>query len=134
VIAGLVVAALALFALAYVALPLRSGVTDPSEVPPRTVEEARSRKKAALGALLELDEDAAMGKIALADLQSLRAQYEMEAVLAFIELDRAETEPVTEPMETDELEAEIRALRERMQCPSCGAVRTPGEPCPRCGA
>jgi rRNA maturation endonuclease Nob1 len=125
-----VVAILAIAALAYVSSPLRSGESNRAEVVPRSLEEARGRKAAALGALLELDEDAAMGKITLTDLERLRTQYEIEAVLALNELDEVQTEPVEE----DALELEIRALRERMRCPSCGAVRPPGEPCPRCGA
>jgi hypothetical protein len=126
----MLIAALAILALAYVAAPLRFGAAEESQVEGRPVEEARSRKRAALSALLELDEDAEMGKISTADLVKLRATYEMEAVMALIQLDDAEADPADD----DELEVEIKALRKRMQCPSCGAVRSPGEPCPRCGA
>ena len=128
-IPAIVVVALGLLALAYVAMPLRAPAAE-SSAPSRTLEEARSRKRAALGALLELDEDAEMGKISATELESLRARYEAEAIEALVQLDKAESGRDTD----DDLESEIEALRERMRCGSCGAVRTPGEPCPRCGA
>jgi hypothetical protein len=34
--------------------------------------------------------------------------------------------------EDDALEAEIAEMRERMTCPRCGALRSPGEACPSC--
>ena len=124
-----VVALLAFAALAWVLAPLRR--PQPDVAGPQTlVDEAEARKRAALGAIVDLEDDRSVGKLAEEDLRSLRAQYEAEAVAAIAELDALEAS-TTAP---DELEAEIARVREAMRCPNCGAVRAPNESCPRCGA
>jgi hypothetical protein len=125
----MIVAFLALCALAYVAGPLRRG--------PRTVEREESgprdaleeRKEAALQALVDLEEEADLGKLDAEELAVLRERYEREALDALVALDS-----VGAPGEDDPLEAEVAAARMRLTCPECGAPREPGTRCIRCGA
>ena len=135
-IAAVVVAILAVAALAYVGAPLRR--FRPQSYATAGITEAEARKRAALLALLELEEDRAVDKLSEDDFLTLRAEYEAEAVAALKQLDLFGTEG------NDPLEAEIAASRRRLEresqsrpwrshCPSCGAPRPAGEVCPRCG-
>ena len=126
----LVVAVLAAAALLYVIAPLHSG--DQEELPtgPSLEEGARERKGMALTAILDLEEEARVGKLTKEELATLRNEYEREALLALEQLDRIAGPPGVD----DALEAEIAAMKERLACPSCGALRTSGGACSRCDA
>jgi rubrerythrin len=91
------------------------------------VGEALARKKSALDALIEIEEERAIGKLSTEDYAALRNEYEFEAVRALRELDNLGGSDAA-------LEAEIAEMRERLTCPNCGALRSQGEPCPRCGS
>ncbi len=131
-IAVVVLLALAVVALVYVLAPLLSGrarvPTRPSGAPPAGADEARGRKRAALEAIVDLEEEHAMGKLAEPDYGELLQRYEREAVSALEDLDA-----VRALTEEDPLEAEIAAARRRLECPSCGRLRPSGTTCPRCG-
>jgi hypothetical protein len=129
VVAAAIVALLAIVALAYVGAPLRR--RRPPRHPadePSAVTEAEGRKRAALAALMDLEEERAVGKLSDKDFVALRAEYEAEAIAALKALDIAVLAP------DDPLEAEIAAYRLRLQCPACGALRPAEGTCPRCGA
>jgi len=123
---ALVIALLALAALIYVVAPLRRPEPDERERN-APVEEADARRRAAFGGLVDIESDRAIGKLSQADFEALRAEYEAEALAALKELDALGHDDA-------DLEAEIAELRTRMECPSCGALRTPGEACTECGA
>lgn len=124
----LVVALIALLALIYVLGPLRRGRA-PIQERSDAIAEAAADKRAKLGALMELEEERFAGKLSDADFERLRRQYESEAVEALKRLDALERTP----NEDDELETEIARVKAQLRCPSCGAARTPGAPCPQCG-
>jgi cytochrome c-type biogenesis protein CcmH/NrfF len=125
----LLVAILALGALVWVLAPLRR--PEPDVAGAQTLyDEADARKRAALAAIVDLEDDRSVGKLAEDDFRSLKGQYEAEAVAAIAELDALDASTAA----PDELEEEIARMREAMRCPSCGAVRAPNESCPRCGA
>ncbi|MGH2694569.1 MAG: hypothetical protein ACRDJJ_07090 [Actinomycetota bacterium] len=125
-VAAVIVALLAIVALAYVGAPLRRSRRSVGES--SGITEAEARKRAALVALMDLEEERAVGKLSEKDFLALRAEYEAEAITALKQLDIAGFAP------DDPFEAEIAAYRLRLQCPACGAPR-PGEgTCPRCGA
>lgn len=126
----IVVALLAAAALAYVVSPLRKPETEELSGGPSAEEEAKERKGSALTAILDLEEEAEVGKLSGAELETLRAEYEREALLALEQLDRIAAPPRAD----DALEAEIEAMKKRLACPSCGAVRTSGGTCSRCDA
>ena len=126
-IAALVIAVLVVIVLAYVTRPIgrtRAPVERSAEM-----ENADVRKTTALAAIVDLEEERDMGKLSDADFERLRAQYEAEALAALKELDSVKRVQVTEE---DPLEAEIAAVRKRLQCPNCGALRTSGGSCPQC--
>jgi hypothetical protein len=126
-IAAGVVALAALAVALYVALPLLRGTRRaPAPVVDHRVEEAAQRKHAALGAIVELEEEHDLGKLGDADYEALRSAYEAEAVAALRELDAAGRG------EEAEIELEIAAIRSRLACPGCGGPRR-GTVCPRCG-
>lgn len=127
-IAILVVAVFVLIALAYVAAPLRRGPRAQSAEPDLLVEEAHAKKHVALRAIIDLEQEVAIGKLSDADFEALRTEYEAEALAALKEL-----EVIRQAAEGDDIESEIAAMRRRLRCPSCGAPRTPEEACPRCG-
>ena len=128
--AALIVTLLATAGLAYVLSSLmgepRLEVSDPTVL----AEEADEKKRAALSAIIDLEDEREMGKISEADYRALVAGYEADALAALKQLD----EIGGEPQGDDALEAEIASLRQRLECPSCGAARPPGERCPRCEA
>jgi rubrerythrin len=127
--AELVLAVLLLGALVYVTRPI--GRTRPDRETSIALEQADVRKNTALSAIVELEEEREMGKLSNADFERLRAQYEAEALEALKELDSVKRVRVPED---DPLEAEIAAVRKRLQCPNCGALRTSGGNCPQCDA
>jgi cytochrome c-type biogenesis protein CcmI len=120
----IVVAALALVALVWIAVPLLRGRRAEKAPPSPAVEEAEARKHAALTALVDIEEDLEIGKLSAADFDVLRAEYEREALRALKDLDSSTA--------GDSLEDEIAAMRRQMVCPNCGAIRVPGEACTRC--
>ncbi len=125
----IVIALLALGAVLYVTRPL--GRSRLNVEPSAALEAADVRKMTALSAIVDLEEEREMGKLSDADFERLRAQYEAEALKALKELDSIKRVQVPEE---DPLEAEIAAVRKRLQCPNCGALRTSGGNCPQCDA
>ncbi len=126
-IPALVIAFAACAALVYVVAPLlrpeRVTVLEP--VP----HELLARKRTALTALIELEEERDAGKLGSEDFELLRRQYEAEAVVALRELDL-----VTLPRPVDQaLEEEIAAARALLRCPACGERRSGEGRCPQCG-
>lgn len=130
-IGWIVVALAALAAAGFVIAPLLRREPESSNVIPAELERAREEKTAALTAIIDLEEEAQVGKLTMSELEVLRAEYEREALDALQRMD-ALTTPAT--AELDPLEAEIEAMRRRLACPSCGAMREPGATCSRCGA
>jgi hypothetical protein len=130
VIPVLLIAALGLAVLAWVSLPLRRGPKIDEPLPPLQLEEAHAKKRAALVAILDLEDEHATGKLSAGDFAVLRSEYETKALLALREADALRDST----FDDDDLEKEIAAIRERLRCPNCGTARRPGEPCNRCGA
>lgn len=98
-----VVLLLALAAAAYVVRPLAGGpVPEPAELPAE-VAGAEERKRIALEAIVDLEDDHSTGKLSDHDLEDLRLRYEAEAIAAIKEADGVRGE--------DELEAEIARIR-----------------------
>jgi cytochrome c-type biogenesis protein CcmI len=125
-IEAVLVVALAAGLLAWVLVPVLRGPRAEDESP--GADDAADRKSAALDALIDLEEDRAVGKLTRADFESLRADYEAEALAALRELDAA-----ARTRSDDELlEAEIAAARRELTCPRCGRIRPEGRPCPQC--
>jgi hypothetical protein len=144
-IPALVVAVLAFLALAYVAGPLRER-DEPAREGTGDTDELIGRKRAALVAILDMEEERDAGKLSAADFAILRNEYEAEAAAALVELDTLRA--AGDPADAD-LEAEIAAMRARLQrdepdapeaalstepCPTCGTPRARGRACERCGA
>ena len=126
-IAFVIVALLVVAAMAYVLWPLlgtRKRV--PTETSP-ALAEAMGRKRAALGAIVDLESDHDMRKLSDPDFEALRRDYEAEALDALRALDALQGQP------DDEIEREIAEVRARLECPACGAPRPAGAACPRCG-
>jgi hypothetical protein len=124
-----VVGFLALAAVAYVLGPLRWPSAAPDEAEPIAGIEAQERKARALTAILDVQEEALVGKLTADEYATLRGDYEREAVLAIEALDRLDAGPHAD----DPLEAEVAEMRKRLACPSCGAPRAAGGTCGRCG-
>jgi cytochrome c-type biogenesis protein CcmI len=125
-IEAVLVVALAAGLLAWVLVPVLRGPRAADES--HGADDAADRKSAALDALIDLEEDRAVGKLTRADFESLRADYEAEALAALRELDAA-----ARTRSDDELlEAEIAAARRELTCPRCGRIRPEGRPCPQC--
>ena len=122
----ILVALAACAALAYVAVPLRREHTTDLEEH-WAAEQAGARKQTALQAIVDLEEERAVGKLSAVDFAALRDQYEAEALVALKELDALGTPD-------DALEAEIAALRVSLECPECGGLRAGERVCPQCGA
>lgn len=124
----LVVALLACAALAYVIVPLRRPERGASDPAAGALERARENKEVALTAIVDLEEEAEVGKLSQTELETLRIEYEHDALQALEQMDALGTGPAHD----DPLEAEIDAMRKRLACPSCGAMREPGGTCSRC--
>lgn len=140
-IPALLVAAVALGVLAWVTLPLRKEHIVDAPEPSRELEEAVADKRAALMAIVDIENERAVGKMSEADFDALKAEYEAQALSALRVADalrdtaaRSSGRSPHEEEWDDELELEIAALRERLRCPNCGAARTPGEACEQCGS
>lgn len=124
-----IVALLALAALVYVAAPVKRGPRRNIDDTPDPRSALEERKYAALEALVDLEEEADMGKLDERELSGLKQRYEREALEALAALDSVDLVGTSDP-----LEAEIAAMKERLTCPACGAPREPGTRCARCGA
>ena len=114
---------------AYISMPLLRGARNETDSVAIRLEEAGTRKQAALGALVDIENERLIGKLSPTDFDLLRDEYEAEALAALKELDAIEQGDAID----DELEAEIAAIRARMECPECGGLRVPGEACSKCG-
>lgn len=123
-----VVVLLACAAIVYVVAPLRRPGPAPASSRSEAIEEARQNKTAALTAIVDLEEEAQFGKLSQKELEVLRAGYEREALVALEQLDA-----LTAAAADDPLEAEIEAMKKRLACPSCGAMRDEDATCSRCG-
>lgn len=143
----LLVAAVALAVLAWATLPLRKGSRDrlggtaeqhrlDAPEPSHELEEAVADKRAALVAIVDLENERAVGKMSEEDFDALKAEYEAQALSALRAADALRDTAGRSAHGQgwdDDLELEIAAIRERLRCPSCGAARTPGEACEQCG-
>lgn len=127
----LVVALLASAALAYVVLPLGQRRPAPDELPALEAE-LQGRKRSALEAIVDLEADRSVGKLSHEDFATLRAQYEADALSALTELDDLGGRASTPRADDLALEEEVAAMRLRLECPSCGAMRAADGTCPRC--
>ncbi|MBA2726426.1 MAG: hypothetical protein H0U53_10590 [Actinobacteria bacterium] len=126
----LIIGLLACLALAYVAYPMSSGPTSDLPEPSKLVEEAGEKKRSALVAIVDMEEERATGKLSEEDFVVLRSQYEAEAIAALRQLDALQSETGYDA----DLEAEIAQVRASLMCPSCGALRDPGSKCSSCAA
>ncbi|MEA2459910.1 MAG: hypothetical protein QOH90_87 [Actinomycetota bacterium] len=107
-----VVAALAIGVLYLVLSPLRKG--ERRDLPERAlaVQDAEGRKRAALTALVDLETEREIGKLDAPEFETLRSEYEAEAVAALHELDALEG---AEPQDDDAVEAEIARIRANLR-------------------
>lgn len=128
-IGAIIVAFLACAALAFVAQPLRRGPRRDEVTQNEAIERVGARKHSALVAILDMEEEKAVGKLSDGDFRALRSQYEAEAVAALKELDAVRRDDVD-----GELEAEILRIKESMICGTCGAITPEGARCSACGA
>lgn len=128
-IPALVVIAGALALLAYAIAPLRSSGDKRLPEKDEAREDAEADKRVALISLLELEQDRDSGKLTESDYDSLRKDYEVEAVAALRRLDDVDDAPEAD----DDLESEIARIKAQLKCPSCGAPRGGGPRCAQCG-
>jgi rubrerythrin len=129
VIEAIVVGLLVIAAIAFVTQPMKEGPLRDDVTTSQAVEEAGERKRAALVAILDMEEEKAVGKLSDGDFKVLRSQYEAEAIAALKELDAVRIEN-----SDAELEEEILRIKESMVCGSCGAIKPEGSRCPACDA
>lgn len=121
---------LVVLALLYVVQPFRRRSHAEMVEGPSPAQRAEEKKTSALTAIIDLEEEAQVGKLTPHELERLRESYEREALEALAQLDALAATPVAE----DPLEAEIAAVKQRLTCPSCGAPRASGGTCSRCDA
>jgi hypothetical protein len=128
VISALVIATCACVALAFVAWPLKRErvATEPQDQQRLDLE---ARKTSALAAIIDLEDEVAVGKLSTTDFAHLKAQYESEAATVMSEIAHSETTLGDD----DDLEREIAELRSRLACPTCGSIR-PDPSCTECGS
>lgn len=119
---------LVVLALAYVVQPFRRKDATEMIEGPSPAQRAHEQKTAALTAIVDLEEEAQVGKLTQGELELLRTAYEREALDALVQLDALSAPLVVD----DPLEAEIAAVKQRLTCPSCGAPRPSGGTCSRC--
>jgi hypothetical protein len=129
VIPALLVAIAALATLLWVLLPLRQGHADIPSEPSRELDEALAEKRAALTAIVDIENERAVGKMSPHDFDVLKAEYESQAIAALRAADSLRDAGHSD----EDVELEIAALKERLRCPHCGAARIPGEACGQCG-
>ena len=132
-IATLVVVLLGAAGALYVASALRPGPVLLAGHDVRAAALAR-RRDSALAAIVDLENERALGKLAPEDFEALALVYEREALGALRDLDRlagARADPGDDP-----IEREVAAAKARLRCPSCGSARPSGasRTCPHCGA
>lgn len=125
-----VVIVLVVLALLYVVQPFRRKDTSEMHSGPSPAQAAQEKKSAALTAIIDLEEEAQVGKLTAGELEVLRVTYEREALEALAQLDALSVPRLND----DPLEAEIAAVKQRLTCPSCGAPRASGGTCSRCGS
>jgi hypothetical protein len=108
----IVVGALAAAAFYLVLVPLRKGPR--RDLPERAlaVDEAESRKRAALTAILDIETEREVGKLAEPEFVTLRGEYEAEAIAALHELDALGESGAKED---DAVEAEIARIRAKLR-------------------
>ena len=111
----LVVIAGALALLAYVIAPLRS--TGDKRIPEKdgAREDAEADKRVALVSLLELEQDRDSGKLTESDYDSLKKDYEGEALAALRRLDDVDDAPAADA--DDDLDSEIARIKAQLKCP-----------------
>lgn len=141
----LISAALVLLVALFIARPLleRTGL---GERRPTRAESLAAEREAVVTALRELDFDHATGKIAEEDYAVQRAALVAQGVALLKQLDEISNRPPAQALD-DELEAAIRAARERiiqepsvsrsepLRCPHCGQPHQPDNRfCSKCGA
>lgn len=139
-IGAVIVAILACAALAYIVQPVRRGPDTGETESDLRFEVAESRKHSALEAIVDMENEVTTGKLSSRDFDILRDQYEADAVDALRELDRL----TAAVRDDDDLEREIAAMRSKLTCAECGAIRSPAgglgrthnkaDSCARCGA
>jgi hypothetical protein len=130
VVGVLVIAVWAAVALVYIASPLAGGTSREQPDGSALFDEADARKRAALVAIIDIEDEKEVGKLSQVDFDILRTEYEAEALTALAELDALSPGAYSD----DDIEAEIAAMRARLVCPSCGALRQAGTVCERCGS
>lgn len=98
--------------LFFVLSPLRDGPR--RDLPERAlaVNEAEGRKRAALTAILDLETERDVGKLADEEFVTLRSEYEAEAIAALHELDALGASGAPED---DAVEAEIARIRAKLR-------------------
>lgn len=140
---AVLVAFVCLVVAAWILLPLRTGPRRQERPEGDRKSEAEAATRSALAGIVDIEEEQAVGKLSDADFDSLRRQYEAEALAALRELDAIGDEPAgadgdpppaPDAAAGDDIEAEIAALRARLACPTCGAIRSAEGVCDRCGA
>jgi hypothetical protein len=99
-------------ALFIVLAPLRRAPRTESPETSIDIDEAESRKRAALIAIVDLENERDVGKLAEEEFRTLRTEYEAEAVEAFHQLDRL---GAASGAEEDALEAEIARIRAQLR-------------------
>ncbi len=104
----LIVAGIAAAGLFYVLAPLarRKGNRDPV---PSLSAELGARKRAALTGIVDLEGERAVGKLNDDDFETLKSEYEAEAMVAIAELDQLGASE-----EDDDVEREIAELKARL--------------------
>lgn len=117
--------------LVWALAPLRRGPRTDAAERSLLVEETEERKRTALFAILDVEEEHEVGKLSAADLEILRAQYEAQAIDALRRLDDLGAATVDRD---DTIEAEVARIRAEMTCPSCGELTRPGETCSTCAS
>ena len=99
-------------ALLFVLAPLRRRAeVDPPAIS-MEIDEAQGRKRAALTAIIDIETEREVGKLADEEFRTLRGEYEAEAVEAMHELDRL---GASRAAEDDALEAEIARIRAQLR-------------------
>ena len=124
-----IVGLFAVAVLAWVLTPILLGAV--RKQPSTPSPPAAVRKNTALAAIVDLEEERALGKLATPDFEALKANYEAEALAALRELTAAS---VTSAPSDEALEAEIAELRAALACPRCGRALSGTGTCSQCGA
>ncbi|MFN2389585.1 MAG: hypothetical protein ABR575_08300 [Actinomycetota bacterium] len=132
-----IVAAMVAVAIYYVVGPLRRGAATAEPAGEPETHEASGRTRAALDAIVDLEQERLVGKLSDDDFAVLRATYEAEAIAALRQLDALATPGGDAELPSggpDDIEAEVAAMKLRLSCPSCGALRDGAGACVRCGS